>query len=64
MRRSERCGRVPVLVITSSEAPAERKRAMELGATEYFIKPSALEDFMRIGKMVRRICERASGVAA
>lgn len=53
-----------MLVITSSEAPAERKRAMELGATEYFIKPSALEDFMRIGKMVRRICERASGVAA
>jgi DNA-binding response OmpR family regulator len=31
---------LPVVVLTSSNQPADRSRALELGAREYFIKPS------------------------
>ncbi|HEX5432567.1 MAG TPA: response regulator [Bryobacteraceae bacterium] len=64
MRSGERCGKIPVLVITSSDAPGDRKRAMDLGAADYFVKPSRLDEFMSLGKIVRSVCEKASGVAA
>jgi DNA-binding response OmpR family regulator len=44
---------VKVLIISSSDAPADRKRAMELGASEYFHKPSSLEQFMEFGPKIR-----------
>lgn len=31
---------LPVVVLTSSNQPADRSRALELGAREYFIKPT------------------------
>lgn len=57
VRSSPRCGKVPVVMISSSDSPVERKRAFELGATEYFRKPSTLTDFMQLGKLVRRLHE-------
>jgi CheY-like chemotaxis protein len=59
LRRSPRCGEIPVVMISSSDSPLDRKRAFDLGATEYFHKPSSLMEFMQLGKLVRRLHEKA-----
>jgi CheY-like chemotaxis protein len=53
MRRSERWQGVPVIVITSSDAPRDKAEASRLGATFYFRKPSRLDEFMLLGQFVR-----------
>jgi CheY-like chemotaxis protein len=55
VRRSPRCASVPVVVISSSDSPAERRRAFELGANAYFRKPSSLNEFLALGKLVRQL---------
>jgi len=63
LRRSRRCGDIPVIMISSSDSPMDRQRAFELGVTEYFRKPSKLAEFMRLGNMVRRLCESRESTA-
>ncbi len=58
VRRSPKCGRVPVVMISSSDSPAERQRAFDLGATDFFRKPSTLNEFMKLGQLVRRLLEQ------
>ena len=53
IRMSPRCTGAKVLIISSSDAPADRKRAMELGASEYFHKPSSFQQFMEFGPKIR-----------
>ncbi len=60
VRRSPKCGNIPVVVITSSDVKAERDHALSLGATEYFCKPSNLGEFMQLGKLIRALHERNS----
>ena len=45
----------PVIVLTGSENPAERKKALELGAREYLIKPLEFDAFVEI---IRCMLER------
>jgi CheY-like chemotaxis protein len=52
-RAHPRCLRVPVIIVTSSDAPNDRRRAESLGATHYFRKPSDLTGFMALGAVVR-----------
>jgi CheY-like chemotaxis protein len=59
IRRSPRCARVPVVMISSSDSPAERNRAFKLGADAYFRKPSNLAEFMELGKLVRELHEQS-----
>ena len=56
LRSSRRCANIPVIVMSSSNSPHDRTRAVEAGATEYFRKPSTADEFMLLGKMVRRLC--------
>ena len=64
VRKSPRFGKTPVVMMSTSDTPVERKRAFDLGATEYFCKPSSLTEFMQLGKLVRRLLEEQSGAAA
>lgn len=48
------CAPKPVIVITSSDAPSDRRRAAELGAN-YFRKALDLDEFMKLGTLVCRI---------
>jgi len=57
LRLIPRCKDVKVLIISSSNAPADRDRSMQLGASEYFRKPSSLEQFMALGSLVRALLE-------
>ena len=50
-----------VIVVTSSDAPQDRKDALEMGADCYFRKSSDLAQFMEIGTVVRNLlAQRAS----
>jgi CheY-like chemotaxis protein len=58
LRQSPRCAGIPAIVISSSDSPQDREQALKLGANEYFRKPSSLDEFMRLGKLIRTLHER------
>jgi chemotaxis family two-component system response regulator Rcp1 len=64
LRKTPPCAHIMVLVITSSDSPHDRQRAAELGADDYFRKPTNLEEFMSLGKLVRRLAEKRRGAVA
>src|SRR5437868_3457038 len=47
---------LPVVVFTSSDSPLDRDAATALGIKAYIVKPSDLNEFMRIGVTLREIC--------
>jgi CheY-like chemotaxis protein len=49
---------VPIIVLTSSDSPADRMQAMRLGATHYIRKPTGLDDFLAIGGVIKEIVHR------
>ncbi len=54
-RKHPECAHTPVIVVTSSDAQADRKRMTELGVTRYFRKPSDLDAFLELGSVVKEI---------
>jgi DNA-binding response OmpR family regulator len=55
LRQSRVCGFVPVIVITSSNSASDRKAAAELGANEYFCKPSDYDQFLELGRHIKSL---------
>jgi chemotaxis family two-component system response regulator Rcp1 len=55
IRQSPKCGRVPVVIVTSSDSPGDKGQASRLGATRYFQKPLDLTEFMKLGPLVREV---------
>jgi len=53
VRQSSAFEDVPVVILTSSESPADKERAAQFKATEYFKKASRLDEFMKLGPLVR-----------
>ncbi|MDX1561473.1 MAG: response regulator [Gammaproteobacteria bacterium] len=37
---------LPIVVLTNSESPADRKKALTLGARAYRVKPSLIQDYV------------------
>ena len=64
LRQSRSCAGIAVVVMTSSDSPHDRKRAVDLGAAEYFRKPANLDEFMALGKLVRRLADKRHGAVA
>lgn len=64
VRRSPLYGKTPVVMMSTSDTEVERKKAIDLGATEYFCKPSSLKEFMQLGRLVRRLLEEGDHAAA
>lgn len=54
LRQSEKCKDIPVIVITSSDAPADQRQAAELGAG-YFRKPPSYEEFLKLGGVLAKM---------
>ena len=54
LRASEKCKDVPVIVITSSDSPADRSQAASLGAG-YFRKPPSYEEYLKLGAVLRQL---------
>jgi len=57
IRASEKCKEVAVLVVTSSDSPADRALAAQLGAG-YFRKPTSLDEFLKIGSVLKQFLEQ------
>lgn len=53
MRQNEDLEAVPVFIMTSTSGPREKARAMELGIDRFITKPQDLEDFLKIGYLVK-----------
>lgn len=49
---------MPVIVLTSSDSPADKVEALRLGAVHYIRKPTGLDDFLAIGATIKRIVGR------
>ena len=60
VRQSPTCGKVPVVILTSSDSQKDKAQAAFLNATGYFRKPSRLEEFMKLGPYVRDLLQRQS----
>lgn len=61
IRGSKRCGKVPVVVVTSSDSTLDRACASALGADSYFHKPADYDEFMRLGEIVRNFLQGSQG---
>jgi two-component system, chemotaxis family, response regulator Rcp1 len=55
IRQDARLASVPVIIFTSSDSPADRLSATQLGAARYIKKPSLLDEFLAIGAVVREV---------
>ena len=60
LRESVAFGRIPVVVLTSSDSPRDRILANELGATRYLRKPSSLEEFLGLGAIFKELLGQES----
>lgn len=57
LRSSERCGLTPVVIMTSSDAPHHVEMATRNAALHYFRKPTSLEQYLKLGDVVKQIIE-------
>jgi CheY-like chemotaxis protein len=55
MRLSRRCADALVIVISTSDSAQEREQMRNLGADGYFHKPSAYDEFMKLGDIVKEL---------
>jgi DNA-binding response OmpR family regulator len=53
IRASDKFKNLPVLMVTSSDSPADRSEAAKLGAG-YFRKPVTYDEFVKIGGLLRQ----------
>ncbi len=52
------CAEALMIIMTSSDAPKDRQMAAQLGAAHYFRKPSDLDAFMDLGRIIRELLEK------
>lgn len=62
-RANAECADVPVIVLTSSDSPGDRDDMDRLGARAFFRKPSQLDAFLQLGKLVRQVLAEHPNVA-
>ncbi|HEX7359598.1 MAG TPA: response regulator [Bryobacteraceae bacterium] len=60
LRSTERYAQTPVVVISGLSSSAVEEAAIRNAAVVYFKKPAALEEFMRLGSIVRQVLEQTT----
>jgi chemotaxis family two-component system response regulator Rcp1 len=55
MRQSRKCAQAPVIAVSTSDLAADREQMKNLGANQYFRKPSQYDDFMKLGDLVKAL---------
>ena len=61
LRSHPLCAHIPIVIVTSSDALVDRRRAAELGASRYFRKPPDLDEFMQLGAIVKGLVHEPNG---
>jgi len=56
LRNSQRCSKVPVLMISYSDSPTDRSQAAQLGAG-YFRKPPSYDEFLKLGAVLKKMLQ-------
>ena len=64
MRANPSFARVPVLLLSSSSSPRDMARIKSFGNAQYATKPSFLEQYSDLGRMVRTILEQGCSDSA
>ena len=59
IRRDERLRRLPVVIVTGSDAAGDRNRSYDLGANAYIRKPLEFKDFSEAIRVINRFWELA-----
>ena len=62
LRASERSGRTPVVVFTSSDSSSDRQKTEKHGPLYYFVKPISLDGFMELGGIVQNILSNSQQI--
>jgi CheY-like chemotaxis protein len=57
IRQSRRCEAVPVVILTSSDSPADLAAIHRLSATAYFRKPADVAAYMQLTEVIQRALE-------
>jgi CheY-like chemotaxis protein len=57
LRQTVRCASARVVILSSSNSPQDRERVAQLGVTHYFVKSNDLDEFMKLGAVVREALE-------
>lgn len=57
LRQSRACSAARVLIVTSSDSPADKLETEKLGTSGYFRKPPSYDDFVKIGEVVLKILD-------
>jgi CheY-like chemotaxis protein len=60
LRRSERCRKARVIVVSTSNARKDREAVMMSGADAYFPKPSKYEDFLKLGDLILELISKGT----
>lgn len=55
LRRNPQKKRIPVIIVSSSESPEEKREMAEIGDVHYFKKTADLDEFMGIGALIRQL---------
>ena len=55
VRQAKRSRDVPVIILTSSNSPEDRRETAALGATRYFRKPTSYQEFLKIGDILGEV---------
>ncbi|HZS53583.1 MAG TPA: response regulator [Bryobacteraceae bacterium] len=63
LRAHPKGGKVPVVVVSSSNSPSDRMRAPEFGVADYFRKPADIDEFMKLGPLIKEILARPASDA-
>jgi CheY-like chemotaxis protein len=61
LRASDRCKSIPVVVVSSSDSPADRSQAAQLGAG-YFRKPPSYEEFLKVGAVLKQLLKENGAI--
>jgi chemotaxis family two-component system response regulator Rcp1 len=60
IRGSERCGLIPVIIMTGSSCADDKAAAKRFAAGHYFEKPTDFDAFMKIGEVIKKTLQEKS----
>jgi CheY-like chemotaxis protein len=63
MRANPVFAHVPVMILSSSSSPRERAKLQVFGVGRYVTKPPDLDEYMKLGDVVRRFLQEAGTLA-
>jgi len=55
VKSTVRCRDVPVIILTSSNSPEDRRETAALGANRYFRKPTSYQEFLKIAEVLEEV---------